>query len=225
MPHRALIEHRPWLFASLVAAISYFIYADESVPGLFLTVWKGAGVGLLAIYAARRAHNADGWLLVAVMATEACADMALEVSFVVGGALFAIGHVIAIRLFLRNRRTTLASSQKAAAIALMVGSPAIAALLTFGHAGWALATAYALIVGAMAGSAWTSGFPRYRVGVGAVLFVVSDLSIFARESGHITPALAMWLIWPLYYAGQFLITTGIVQNLRVRAIISRLANA
>ncbi|MXP28513.1 lysoplasmalogenase [Porphyrobacter algicida] len=221
MPHRALIEHRPWLFASLVAAISYFIYADESVPGLFLTVWKGAGVGLLAVYAARRARNVDGWLLVAVMATEACADMALEVSFLVGGALFAIGHVVAIRLFLRSRRDTLASSQKAAAVALLIGTPVIAALLTFGNSGWVLATAYALIVGVMAACAWSSSFPRYRVGLGAVLFVISDLAIFARESGHITPALAMWLIWPLYYVGQFLITTGVVQSLRARAICPR----
>ena len=73
---------------------------------------------------------------------------------------------------------------------------------------------FAAIVGAMAASAWISRFPRYRVGIGAVLFVISDLLIFAREGGHVPEAVTWWTIWPLYYAGQFLIATGVVRTLR-----------
>jgi hypothetical protein len=48
-----------------------------------------------------------------------------------------------------------------------------------------------------------------------VLFVVSDLLIFARESGQAPETLTWWTIWPLYYAGQFLIATGVVRSLRL----------
>lgn len=213
MPHRALIDHRPWLFASLAAAISYFIYADEAVPGTFLILWKGAGVGLLAIYAARRGRGLDGWLITTVLALHALGDMALELSLLAGGGLFALGHLVGIGFYLRNRRDQRTGSQTLAAIALTLATPLIAALLTYPLPGWWLAPSYALLVGAMAGSAWISRFSRYRVGLGAVLFVVSDLVIFARDSQHLPPELAHWLIWPLYYGGQFLIATGVIRTM------------
>ena len=67
-----------------------------------------------------------------------------------------------------------------------------------------------------AASAWASAFPRYRVGAGAVLFLVSDLLLFAELGplqGSIVPQI---MVWPLYYLGQFLIATGIAQTLRKR---------
>lgn len=214
MPRRALIDHRPWLLASLAASVSYFFFRDNPVPGLYLIAWKGAAVALLAIYAARRARSADGWLLVAVMVMGALGDMALEVDMIAGGALFAAGHLIAIALFLRNPRERRAGSQWLAALALLSGAPLVAALLALPDPRWPLAAFYAAIVGAMAASAWVSRFPRYRVGIGAVLFVISDLLIFAREGGHVPEAVSWWLVWPLYYAGQLLIATGVVRTLR-----------
>lgn len=214
MPRRALIDHRPWLLASLAAAISYFIYADEAVPGLYLIIWKGAGVGFLAIYAARRGRGFDGWLITAVMAVHALADIALELSYLTGGLLFALGHGIAIWLYLRNLRPRRIISQHLAAGALLVGTPLISALLLYPLPGWGLGVAYSLILGAMAASAWISRFSRYHVGIGAALFVVSDFAIFAREGHHLAPVIAFWMIWPLYYCGQFLIATGVVQRLR-----------
>ena len=77
-----------------------------------------------------------------------------------------------------------------------------------------MATGYSAIVGAIAAAAWTSRFPRYRVGLGAVMFVVSDLLIFAREAAVLPDLVTGWLIWPLYYFGQFLITVGVIGALR-----------
>lgn len=211
MPHRALLDHRPWLFASLAASISYFFFRDNPVPGLYLIAWKGAAVALLAVYAARRARGTDGWLLTAVMALGALGDMVLEVDMLAGGALFALGHVVAIVLFLRNPRLRRSRSQTTAAFALLIGPPLIAAMLAQADPRWPLAAGYAAIGGAMAATAWASRFPRYRVGIGAVLFAVSDLLIFAREGGAIPEAISWWLVWPLYYAGQFLIATGVVR--------------
>lgn len=214
MPKRALIEHRPWLLASLVAATSYFFVSDDQVPGLYLMVWKGLGVGLLAAYAWLRGKGADGLLIALVMALCAAADMVLEFSFLFGAALFGLAHLVAIALYLRNRRTNPSASQRAAGLALLIVTPVAAALIAFPRENWELATGYTVLLGAMAAAAWTSRFPRYRVGTGAVLFVISDLVIFAREAGRLDADFAAWLIWPLYYAGQLLIVTGVVQTLR-----------
>ena len=216
MPRRALIEHRPWLLASLAASISYFFFRDNPVPGLYLIAWKGAGVGLLAVYAARQAKAADGWLLTAVLAIGALADMVLELDLVAGGALFALAHLVAIGLFIRNPRLRRTGSQTLAAGALLLATPLVAALMAVPDPRWPLAAGYAALVGAMAASAWLSCFPRYRVGLGAVLFVISDLLIFARESQRLPEEVTWWLIWPLYYAGQFLITIGAIGVLKRR---------
>ena len=44
---RALIEHRPWLFASLVAGIGYYFLWNNPIAGAWLILLKGAGVGFL----------------------------------------------------------------------------------------------------------------------------------------------------------------------------------
>lgn len=214
MRRHALADHRPWLLASLLAGVSYFFAADEPIGGLWLIMWKGAGVGFLAAYALHRARGRDGTLIAVVMAFGAAGDMALELSLLAGGVLFAIGHLVAIALYLRNRRLRPTSSQKLAAVALLVLTPLIAGLMTWPLPNWTVATIYSLFVGAMAAAAWISRFPRYRVGIGALLFVISDLLIFGREAGRLSDEMAGLFIWPLYYGGQFLIATGVVQTLR-----------
>jgi uncharacterized membrane protein YhhN len=96
------------------------------------------------------------------------------------------------------------------ASALLIGTPLISWLLSR-DAG---VTLYATGLGAMAATAWISRFPRYRLGLGAVLFVVSDLLIFSRMGplgGSAIPAL---LIWPTYFTGQALIAMAGVKALR-----------
>ena len=217
MAKTALIEHRPWLLASVIASITYFLLSDNpfgtlypAIGGVWLILLKGAGVGLLAAYALRRAHCLDGKILALVLALSAAADMALEIEFMIGGALFAASHAVAIILYMRNRRDSLTMSQMAFAGALLIGTPAISYLLSERVE----VAAYAVTLGLMAAAAWTSRFPRYRVGIGAVLFVVSDWLIFSRMGPidlGIVPAL---LIWPFYYGGQLMIATGVVQTLR-----------
>ncbi|MFA6220369.1 MAG: lysoplasmalogenase family protein [Erythrobacter sp.] len=214
MPRRALVEHRPWLVLSLLAGVTYFFASDDPIGGLWLIVWKGAGVGFLAAYAAFRTKGVDGALIALVMALGAAGDMALELDLVAGGALFALGHVVAIGLYLRNPRRKVVASQVAAGAALLIMTPAIAGSLVYPLPNWVVATVYSAFVGAMAAAAWTSRFPRYRVGTGAVMFVASDLLIFAREGGMLPDLVTGWLIWPLYYGGQFLIAVGVVQTLR-----------
>ena len=216
MPKRALIEHRPWLFASVALSIAYYLVVDKPLgqffimPGTFELLIKGAGVGLLSVYAFRRAPGLDGKLIGLVLALSALADMALELAFDVGGALFAASHLVAIILYLRNRRERTTISQWLFAIALFVATPLVSWLLSE-----SLEVAlYAAILGTMAAVAWTSRFPRYRVGIGAVLFVVSDWLIFSGMGSFDLGVLPALLVWPLYYSGQLMIATGVVQTLR-----------
>ena len=216
MPRRALIDKRPWLLASLAAGIAYFFLRHGHLPGVYEIALKGAGAALLALYALARHRGADSRQIALVMALGALGDMAIELSLEAGAAAFLLGHLAAIHLYWRHRRAAPSVSQKAAAAALLVLTPAIAVQLPAAREGIALLGVYALALGAMAASAWTSSFPRYRVGIGAVLFVASDLLIFAQMGALAGSAVPDLLIWPLYYFGQFLICTGVVGELRAR---------
>nr|WP_298927943.1 lysoplasmalogenase [uncultured Erythrobacter sp.] len=210
MSRHALIEHRPWLLASVIAAVAYYFLWNNPIGELYLIILKGAGVGLLALYAFQRTACVDGKILTAALALSAVADMVLVLDLTTGGAIFALSHVAAIALYLRNRRETLSVSQKLTGAALLIGAPAISYLLSQDP----MIGVYAITLGAMAATAWTSRLPRYRVGIGAVLFVVSDWLIFSRLGPFDLTPLPDLLIWPLYYAGQLMIATGVVQTLR-----------
>lgn len=213
MARAALIEHRPWLLASLVAAVAYYAMREMPIPGIQLALLKGMGVALLAAYCWVRAPGSDGRLISSVMAFGAIGDIAIEFSFIAGGGAFFVGHLLAVALYLRNRRPQPSGSQKLAGLALLVSTPVISWFLSR-DAG---VTLYATGLGAMAATAWLSRFGRYRVGTGAVLFVVSDWLIFSRMGAIDLAPLPDLLIWPLYYFGQFLIATGVVQALRRHA--------
>lgn len=217
MPKRALAEKRPWLLASLLAGISYYFVRDGQIPGLYLMAWKGAGVALLALYALARHKGADSRQIAAVMAFGALGDVLIELVLEWGAVAFLIGHLIAIHLYWRHRRARLSPSQKLAGIAFAALIPAISFMLPADRAAAPGVALYALGLGLMTAAAWTSSFPRYRVGLGAVMFAVSDLLIFARIGPLAQSALPDLLIWPLYYFGQFLICAGVVGELRRRS--------
>jgi uncharacterized membrane protein YhhN len=218
MPKRALIEKRPWLLASLAAAISYYFIRDTQLPGIYQMAWKGAGVALLALYALQRHGGRDGQAIALVMGFGALGDVLIELNLYAGAIAFLFGHVTAITLYLRHRRVALTPSQKAAAVVLLIATPIISFLLPMDRAAAPGVAVYALSLGGMAAAAWSSSFPRYRVGLGAVMFVASDLLIFAGLGPLETSILPGLLIWPLYYFGQFLICTGVISTLRNREV-------
>lgn len=215
MPTRALIEKRPWLLASLAAAIAYYALRLSPAPELWLIPLKGAACGLLALYAWMQGSK-DGRLLASMMAVAAIGDMAIEIDFGIGAMLFFVYHLLAISLYLKHPREHPTSTQKAAAVAMLLVTPVLAWLLPADRAmAWSSAV-YGLALGGMASCAWMSAFPRYRVGVGAALFLASDLLLLAGMGALAGQALPDAAVWPLYYVGQFLVTVGVVQTLRKR---------
>lgn len=205
----------PLLVASLVAGLAYPLFWNLGLADGAEIALKGAGVGVLALLAATQARSADGWLLAAVLALGALGDVLLEISFEAGAASFAVGHLAAIMLYLRNRRGERSPSQWAFAAALPlfgIGMP----FLLIGNNGQQLVgfTVYSLLLTIMAATAWQSRFPRYRTGLGAVLFVASDTLIAARMGPLAGIEWVSYAIWLLYYVGQLLIFLGVSATLR-----------
>ena len=219
------MEHREnlvgWLLrAAVLAGLSYPAIWGLAFGPVVMIVWKGAGVALLALWAALNARDQDGWLLAAVMAFGATGDVLLEItSLDVGAAAFAAGHGVAIWLYARNRRPALTTSQRLLAL-LIVPATVITAYLLPADRDAAIGIAiYAAILSIMAAMAWTSRFPRYRTGIGAMLFVASDLLIFARI-GPIADTVTLGVaIWLLYFIGQWMIVVGVRSGLSNDVIV------
>ena len=192
-------------WASIFLSVQFFIGLDN--PTLSMAS-KGGSVLMLGVYALLLGRTATNWHIAAVMAIGAVGDVFMEVDSTIGGALFALGHVVAIALYWRNRRSVLTGSQRIAALALLVLTPLVSWQLSGGKPEVAL---YALFLGTMAATAWSSRFPRYWTGMGALLFVASDLFIFHRM-GTGSDAVSQWTVWPLYYVGQALIVLGVTKK-------------
>jgi len=202
------------LAAAVVGGVSYVASWNLPLSEAASLAWKGSGVGLLAVYAALKARSLDGWLICAVMGFGAAGDVLLGAAgMTVGAAAFLVGHLIAIWLYARNPRSATALSQRILPIVLVPATVAIAWMLPSDRAGAAPVALYALGLAAMAAFAWLSCFPRYRVGIGALMFVVSDLLIFARSGPLEGQAWVGYAIWTLYFGGQLLIVLGVTRTL------------
>lgn len=210
-----LAHKRPWLLASLLTGLSFpatwlLLPFDGN---LFAIIWKMAAVGLLVPFALRRHHEGEFVWLAVMLAFYALGDGLIEFSMIYGAIAFAVGHLVGIGIYLRHRRVGAAFSQKLLAATIFLLTPVIAYALPGNAEQGIQVAAYSVILAAMAAMAWSSNFPRYRVGTGAVLFVISDLLIFARMGPLAGSDIASIAIWYLYYFGVFLIATGIAQTL------------
>jgi uncharacterized membrane protein YhhN len=214
MPKRALIEKRPLLLASIAAAILFCALRLTAIPELWLIALPGAATGLLALYAWLQRGGRDGRHLAAMMAVAAVRDVVFQVDLAVSALLFFVYHLLAISLYLRHPRDFATATQKAAALAMLLLTPAIAWLLPADRTITSPVALYGLALGGMASCAWMSAFPRYRVGIGAVLLLASDVLVIGGIGPLMGQPLPDALAWPLYYVGQLLITVGVVQTLR-----------
>jgi uncharacterized membrane protein YhhN len=207
---------RTWLLVamSLFFGLGYPLLRSVSSGPEAMIAAKGASVGLLALAAALRARDSDGWLLACVMALGALGDILLEIDFGAGAAAFAAGHIVAIGLYRRHPRIGVNPSQWTVAALMPAAAAIFPAFLLWGRPDAVPFIAYGLLLGAMAASAWLSRFPRRLVAAGALLFLVSDMLIAVRLGVG-----AQWLglpIWLLYYVGQLMIFLGVTSSLPVK---------
>ena len=210
-----LAHKRPYLLGSLLAGISspaswLFLPLDG---GLIAMCWKMAAVGFLVPFALRRHHKGEFVALAIMLAFYALGDGLIELSMVAGALAFAVGHLVAIFIYFRHRRVKPVFSQKLLAVTILLATPVIAFFLPPTRDEGIQVAAYSIILAAMAAMAWSSNFPRYRVGLGAILFVFSDLLIFAELGPLAESEVTGIAIWYLYYFGVLMIAVGIAQTL------------
>lgn len=199
-----------WLLvAALLGGASYWPAGQllAAVPPALIVAWKGLGVALLALWVLAAVPGRDGRWLAAVLALGALGDVLLDaVSLTVGAVAFLAGHLLAVPFYLRHRAAGAGRGRIVAVGALAMGIVALAASLPADRAAAPGIALYSSGLAAMAGAAALSRFPL--AARGALLFVISDLLIFAGLGPLAGSALASWLIWPLYFAGQALIAVG-----------------
>jgi uncharacterized membrane protein YhhN len=203
------------LIAAVLVGVSYMALWRAPLAPEALVAWKGASVGLLAVFAALNARSLDGWLLTAVLGMCAAGDVLLETyGLTVGALAFLGGHLTAVWLYLRNPRGPLSAADMFARLAFPPLVIFAAWTLPFDRAGAPGVALYAAGLSAMAAAAWTSRFPRALTGLGALLFVASDLLLFARTGRPIAQAWWMGMaVWSLYFGGQTLIAIGVISSL------------
>lgn len=202
------------LLTAIVGGVSYMAAWPLHLAHPVMTAWKGSGVSLLAVYAALRARSLDGWLIALVLALGAAGDVLLEVIGLTKGALaFLAGHLVAVGLYWKNRRAGLGALDWLLAAALIPATVVTAYLLPGDRAAAPGVALYATGLSAMAASAWLSRFPRPSVALGAVMFLVSDLLIFARSGPLAGEAWVGVFVWSLYFAGQAMIAMGVTSAL------------
>ncbi len=220
MVKRALIERRPWLLLSIAAAIIWWLAIEGTqTPGIYQLLLRGMPVGLLAIYAWQRSLGTDGVLIALVMLAAAVGDSLTTLEYGWGGLAHALSQLIAIALYWRNHRPGVKPAVMAAGLAAVVIAPVLAWFLMAGETGQGAVAASAALLAVTAAMAWLSRFPRQRVGLGALLYLFSELLLIgvqARlvDSGSLIGQSAQELVWPLYYGGQLLVATGVVTMLR-----------
>jgi uncharacterized membrane protein YhhN len=217
MAKRALIEKRPWLLASLAAAILFCALRVTTVPEFWLVPLPAVATVCLAIYALLQGAGREGHLLAAMLAVAAVRDVLFQIDLAVSALVFFVYHLLAISLYLRRPREHATATQKAAALAMLLLTPVVAWLLPADRTLATPLALYGLAVGGMASCAWMSAFPRYRVGVGASLLLAYNLIVIAQLGPLMGREFPDMLGWPLYYVGQLLITVGVVQTLRNNA--------
>lgn len=206
-----------WLLVaiSLSFGLSYPLVATFPLdPGTAVAA-KGAAVGLLAIAAALEARTFDGRLLAIILALGSMGDVLIEGDLRRGAAVFAAAHVVSITLYLRNRRSAVTHWHWAVAASLPIAVAATVVLLCRGRPEAAPFASYALLLGTMASAAWLSRFPR-AVGLGASLFLLSDMLIAARVGSGPDLFQLNAAIWLLYYVGQLAIFMGVSDSLAAR---------
>lgn len=210
-----LAHKRPFLFISLIFGLSFPLHDFFNMPDIAIIAWKMSAVGCLALYALRNHHHGHFIVLASILGFYALGDGLVEFYIEIGGIAFAIGHIIAIYLFSRYRRPKLSPSQKILTFAIPIVAPFIAWAIVRTPTETGLdAALYTFLLSAMAAMAWSSSFSRYRTGLGAILFIISDLLLFSRFKVGDNNMILNLSVWYSYYFGVFLIATSIVQTMR-----------
>ncbi|MDG4757027.1 lysoplasmalogenase [Micromonospora sp. WMMD710] len=211
------MPHSRTILLAFLAVTAANLLANATDSDLAFALTKPLLMPLLAAYLWRATAERDARpdrLVLAGLAFATGGDVALLVDgtgwFLAGMACFLGTHLCYLTAFTRRGAAT--ALRRAPLVAVPIGYAALTVIaLAWMWAGLAAAglavpvAGYALALVAMATTAATQG---WRVGLGAALFLGSDLLIAAGVAGVAQPPGAPVLVMATYAAGQALIVTG-----------------
>jgi hypothetical protein len=196
-----------WLGAFGRSGIAFLNLAD--IPPFVLIPWKGICTLGLALSVAVASKARPIRLLALALAISAIADMVLAIkAMVASGLLFSVSHVIAIMVFWRNRAELITPLRRAIAVSVPLISCGLSVAAIYGTDVPLVFALYPLLSGLMAATAILSRFPLWLCGLGAVIFICSDvlvvawLGVLARDPWY------GFLTWLSYFTGYALLARG-----------------
>lgn len=221
MPKRALIERRPWLFASILAAVAWLVLQGGPTPGVYLLILNAVPLLLLAVYAALRHRGRDTRMLAGMLVLEGLGSAMLDLAPLWALDVLVFAFLIGLGMFLSHRRLMPDAGRRVGAGALTLLTPALC-YFAASRAGVPSPLFYGLALGGMAASAWVSTFPQGRVGLGAVLIVVAQVIGLVQMGAQDPAPVALLVDWALFYLGNLILATGVTGELRLREDVARL---
>lgn len=178
---------------------------------------------MLAVYALLRHRGADSLRLAGMLAFAGVGAVVFSLWEWAGVFLLIIAWSWGIALFNAHRREVISPIQKLTAVALLLLTPISAGLLSEPEARGIIGF-QGLVLGGMAGLAWTSTFPRFRAGLGAVMVVFGELFALAELGPLAGASWAGLAAWLLFYFGLFLLAIGVSGELQRRGVIASTGN-
>lgn len=198
-----------WLGALARSGIAFHGLAD--LPLAVLIPWKGACTLGLAISIAVAARGRATQHLALALGISAIADMLLPLRLMVpAGLLFSVSHVIAIVVFWRNRASDVSPMRRTFAFALPFVACGLSVAAIYGTGLPMVFALYPLLSGIMAASAIMSRFPVWWCGLGAVIFICSDVLVLAYLGIFEQDDRLNFLTWLTYFSGYALLARGAV---------------
>jgi uncharacterized membrane protein YhhN len=181
----------------------------ESLPKPIVVATKGLFSALLAASVLAARKGSASLMVGAALAISAVGDMLLvTIGSAAGGLAFALAHLLAGYAYAQNRRETNSAIIWVIAFAVPLIAIVSSYLVLRGSDQNILMSLFPLISGSMAALAILSRFPRWLSGLGAAIFVASDVLFLAdlgilRRSGELG-----FLTWASYAVGYTMIARG-----------------
>jgi YhhN family len=206
------------LVAAIIVGVSHLFTWAVPMEHAWVVIWKGASVGLLALFAGLNAREPDGYLLTVVLALSALSDVLIvTIGAIQGGIVFMIADVVAIVLYARNLAHPLLSVRSVIPLAIIPLASLFGYFIVTDRTEAANIGIFVLPLATMAAFAWMSRFPYRYVAIGATMILMSDLLIFARQGPlEGIPALS-YAVWLSYFLGEVLVCIGVVTMLTDQA--------
>lgn len=201
--------------ASLIAALIF--WASRPFPGRFIL--KGIPVLALALIVWNHKKSRQEITLFIALLFHCLGDVFLEIArvrlFLPAVGAFTLGHIFYILTF----KVDVSSHHGLSATRKMLVSAVIIFAIIMGvvivpHLKTPLVAPvvlYVIAISTMAIFAFLANYRTAWISLGAVSYLLSDSLIAINTFVHLFAGIA-YIIWPMYYLGQFLIVVGVLMG-------------